>query len=392
MTYNVHPVFIGVAAGAALGATYEYFVPAQSNEFSHNYRPQPSRSMSASSTPSNLSPPNRIGGKFTDARRAQLRKIGEETLDTIHRGHYTLRGVEYSLKEKVKESKKSTEYYPPDAGLDQWAATPKPQRTGGPDGISLPTHISILEISTMDAARLLESVYTNNPGEICTTGVLNFASATKPGGGFQNGAEAQEESIARASTLYPTLMTDNAQKFYKLHKLENEQNARAYYSHAMIYSPKITVFRDDDGLWTRPFDVDVLTCAAVNAGEILKNTVGPTTSGVNVSIEKEMTERMGRILFLFEQKGVRNIVLGTFGTGVFKNDIATVTRIWASLLLLPTARFLDSFDRIIFAVTGEDTFANFNSGFEAWANPKASGTNAGRGKGVKTSYSYRLGI
>jgi uncharacterized protein (TIGR02452 family) len=151
----------------------------------------------------------------------------------------------------------------------------------------------------------------------------------------------------------------------------------------MVYSPKVVVFRDDDGLWTKPFEIDVLTCAAVNAGEILKNTNGTNNPATMVTIEKEMTERMGRILYLFEQKGARNIVLGTFGTGVFRNDVATVTRIWAQLLVLPTARFRNSFDRVIFAVTGDTTYNDFKSGFDAWGEqkpaPKKSGVLSRRG-------------
>ncbi|TGU62336.1 TIGR02452 family protein, partial [Mesorhizobium sp. M00.F.Ca.ET.186.01.1.1] len=35
---------------------------------------------------------------------------------------------------------------------------------------------------------------------------LNFASAKNPGGGFLGGSQAQEESLARASGLYPCLV------------------------------------------------------------------------------------------------------------------------------------------------------------------------------------------
>ena len=36
----------------------------------------------------------------------------------------------------------------------------------------------------------------------------------------------------------------------------------------MVYSPGIVLIRDDDGEWRSPVEVDVLTSAAVNAGEI----------------------------------------------------------------------------------------------------------------------------
>ena len=182
-----------------------------------------------------------------------------------------------------------------------------------------------------------------------------------------NGVESQESSIARSSTLYPALKADGVKKFYKLYT-----RGSAYYSHAMIYSPNIGIFRDDDGNWTYPFLVDVLSCSAVNASEVRK-TKDVITSGQDVEIEKEMSERMGRILYLFECKGVRNIILGAFGTGAFGNNVETVARIWAHLLLVPEARFKDSFDRVIFA-TGEETFADFHSAFNAWGQPWATGS------------------
>ena len=36
----------------------------------------------------------------------------------------------------------------------------------------------------------------------------------------------------------------------------------------MVYSPGIVLIRDDNGEWRSPVEVDILTCAAVNAGEI----------------------------------------------------------------------------------------------------------------------------
>ena len=298
-----------------------------------------------------------------ESRRSALKRIAEETLAAIREGGYPYKGVNEDLTEAVNEAKSKTSYYPSDSFVKQWASS-KPTH-------SSPTHISILHITTLDAARLLDNAYKSNSSKEEKTGILNFASATKPGGGFKNGAEAQEESIARSSTLYTSLNTEQAQQFYKLHNSENAENALAYYSHSMIYSPSISVFRDDDGNWTYPFQVDVLSCAAVNAGEVHKAN-GFIDPGQEVEIEKKMSERMGRILYLFEFKGVRNIVLGTFGTGVFRNKISTVARIWAHLLLLPEARFKDSFDRVIFAITGEETFTDFQSAFNAWGQPQTT--------------------
>jgi len=304
-----------------------------------------------------------------ESHRFALKSIAEETLTAIREGFYPYKGVDNDLKEAVKEAESKTVYCSSNSSIKQWASSTKPNPIH-----SSPTHISILHITTLDAARLLDNVYKSYPSEKGKTGILNFASATKPGGGFKSGAEAQEESIARSSTLYAALNTEEAQHFYKLHKRESAENAAAYYSHSMIYSPNISIFRDDDGNWTYPFLVDVLSCAAVNAGEVRKaNGHSPITTGQEVEIEKEMSERMGRILYLFERKGARNIILGTFGTGVFRNSVTTVARIWAHLLMVPEARFKDSFDRVIFAITGEKTFLDFQSAFNAWGQPRATG-------------------
>jgi len=302
--------------------------------------------------------------RYDDRRRAVLRKIADETLRAITSGRCHSHGSVFELGRYIETSKQRTRYYSPDSSiLSNW-------RHASPSTATRTTEISILQISTLEAARLLAHIHDNNPTDHGKTGILNFASATKPGGGFINGAQAQEESIARASTLYPSLMVNTAQNFYDLHM---RNNARGYYSHAMIYSPKVVIFRDDDGGWPQPFQVDVLTSAAVNAGEVRKS-IGGRSPGVEDAIEREMRERMARILFLFEREGMANVVLGSFGTGVFRNDISVVAKIWADLVAVPGARFKRSFDRIIFAITGEKTFSEFETAFNARARSSAAST------------------
>lgn len=294
-------------------------------------------------------------------RRARLKGIADKTLDAINHGSYVLDETTYDLRVATEQSKRQTTYHAPDS-LSAWATTTPP--TAVPH-----TKISLLEVSTLDGARYLhdmlgaQSSSTDLPGARPRVGVLNFASAKKPGGGFKSGAQAQEESIARSSTLYPTLMTRVAQAFYTLH---NRDPKAGYYTHAMIYSPEVTVFRADNGDFVEPYSIDVLTSPAVNAG-VARQTLFGRVAGPSVEnkIEQAMRERMARILYLFEQQGVKHLVLGSFGTGVFKNKVETVAAIWVDLLVGDNARFGKSFEHVVFAVLGRDTYDKFRDVFDA---------------------------
>jgi uncharacterized protein (TIGR02452 family) len=200
----------------------------------------------------------------------------------------------------------------------------------------------VLPLSTLKGARHLHDLAQPQS----KIGVLNFASATRPGGGFLDGARGQSESIARSSSLYVSLTTDTARPFYALHARRGENGG--FYTHAMIYSPEVHLFRDDDGAWLDAIPVDIVTSSAVNAGKVRRRY--PHRDGLEKKIEDAMRERMGRILALFEMKGATSLVLGSFGMGVFQNDVEMVARIWKDLLINRDARFRSAFREVVFCI------------------------------------------
>jgi uncharacterized protein (TIGR02452 family) len=139
----------------------------------------------------------------------------------------------------------------------------------------------------------------------------------------------------------------------------------------MIYSPSVLVFRTDAGDWINPYEIDILTSPAVNAGVVWQKRQKALDEGKDVisesavqdKIRAVMKERMARLLYLFEIQGVRNIVLGSFGTGAFKNSVDMVVDFWSELLLGEETRFGKSFDRVVFGVIGNETYLRFADKF-----------------------------
>ncbi|TFK20440.1 hypothetical protein FA15DRAFT_673469 [Coprinopsis marcescibilis] len=317
------------------------------------------------------------------SRREQLKHVADRALETIKRGRYPYHDKTIDLDDALKEMCHQTSvYWEDNLELQNWK-----ERQGQPSSEVASATVSVLNISTLDAARLLHNSFrfAFAPGVAPVIGVLNFASATKPGGGFKNGAEAQEESIARVSTLSCSLNVKEARKFYELHNKEKrrEVEGASFYTHTMIYSPSVVVFLNDEASYVDAYKIDVVSCAAVNAKEIVNPKANSAqTAGMRAEIDKVMFERMGRILRLLEIRGIRNIILGTFGTGVFKNEIATIARHWANLLTAEDARFKYSFDRVIFAVLGSDNFGEFHNAFEGYSRPSRKGKESPKKGGM----------
>lgn len=279
-------------------------------------------------------------------QRDRLAKIASETLAVIENGSYMLGVTAYRLAPAISALKDHTEFIPSNSPLAQWqqpsASTLSPHTR---------TSFAISEVSTLVAIRKL----AQDPAAV--VGALNFASAKHPGGGFLTGAQAQEESLARSSTLYCSLTCSTGAQFYSSYK------EHGFYSHAMIHSPGVLFYRSDDGGWLPPVAASVVTSAAVNAGAIKQRLAEDEHAEADGRIEACMHERMARILALFERKGSTHLVLGSFGTGVFKNDVQTIAKLWAQLLG-PGARFERSFSHVEFAILGRETFDAFTAAFE----------------------------
>lgn len=311
------------------------------------------------------------------SRKAHLKAIADSTIEAVEKGILVDWGnrVAFPLWQKTMAMMKNTRYY--DIGtphLVNWRVPPR-----NAPSQSQNAHLEVQAYTTLQGLRYLQSIPQCHGS---TFGVLNFASGTRPGGGFRNGASAQEESLARSSNLFKALESDRVTVFYDAHRASGDP----FHSHAMIYSPGVVFFRDDGGAWVAASVADVLTCAAVDARSVrtLDRHKNAAPEDVERWIRENMEERMGRLLELFEHKKAKNLVLGSFGTGVYQNDVGMVARIWRDLLYLPNARFRFSFQSVVFAIPDAKTLENFKRGLfdvEDGQHRLGRGSRHGGGRG-----------
>lgn len=166
---------------------------------------------------------------------------------------------------------------------------------------------------------------------------LNFASAKNPGGGFINGAEAQEESLARTSGLHDSLL--QGWEYYETHRAMKS----CFYTDTMIYSPKVPVFRKDKGeLLPKPVLCNFITSPAVNAGVVKRQE--PEREG---EIFGAMDVRTDKMLALALHQGNETLILGAWGCGVFKNDPKEIAELFKKHLY---GKYKNKFKRVVFAI------------------------------------------
>ncbi len=179
--------------------------------------------------------------------------------------------------------------------------------------------------------------------------VLNFASATRPGGGVLHGSSAQEESLCRCSTLYPTLSDDDMwSSFYEPHR----EAENSFYNDDIIYCPRIIVFKSDDDFpkmlprehW---YTVDVLTCAAPNLRHFCSYGQDSVQDLVKeIDLKRLLDKRIRRIFEVTLRERIDVLILGAFGCGAFCNPPDLV----ASIFRKAVETYGNYFETIEFAV------------------------------------------
>ena len=239
------------------------------------------------------------------------------------------------LSKAVEESTRNARFY----AADDYPSLPEKRKT--------PVLITVTKNKTFQAA---VDRHFRHPKE--RIAVLNFASAVNPGGGVRSGSRAQEESLCRCSTLYPTL---NQSYFWKKYYDVNRMSNDPLHTDACIWSPGVIICKSDSGIPQRVdpegwVTVDVITCAAPNLREKTGNIHNPEMAqSVHLSWEEQYSlhlQRAKHILHIAAAKRVSTLILGAFGCGAFANDPVVVAEAYRDAL----PDYKGYFDSIVFAI------------------------------------------
>lgn len=276
----------------------------------------------------------------SNMKRSTRAEFARQTVAIVEQGSYTsASGRTVDIAELVRNCLSATAHFaPPDLEALRHEVLSRPSS-------GHPTRLEVVNETT------LQGIFRILQQDDGTVAALNFASAKNPGGGFLNGSQAQEESLARSSALHASQL--RAWDFYERHRA----NSSLLYSDAMILSPACPIIRDDEGaLLDEPQLVSFITSAAPNAGAAADNR--PEESPL---IPAVLRRRFEYVLALAASRHYEQLILGAWGCGVFRNDPQLV-----AATMIDALRHTDwsgRFRRVVFSVLDNSpeatTFAAF---------------------------------
>lgn len=259
----------------------------------------------------------------------------KDILRSCIRGYYVNnQNEDIQIADQIQKCLINTESYPPDY---VFKLPPLEKKEKGV--------IEIRNETTIRAA--LRMVVEEGKKNVCA---LNFANAFHPGGGVLHSANAQEESICRSSALYYSLIQKN--DFYEYHK-EIDTNIASNY---LIFSPDCPTWKIDNlEVLDHPFLVSYVTSAAVH--------------NFNAQSREEIKmihdERIKAILCCAICNGVKNIILGAFGCGAFRNSPEDVSQSFKHWLIDENLK--DYFESISFSIIERRSGGLFSRNIDIFA-------------------------
>ncbi|MBX9977324.1 MAG: TIGR02452 family protein [Alphaproteobacteria bacterium] len=211
--------------------------------------------------------------------------------------------------------------------------------------------VRLLYVDTYEAAY---EMALENPSHDGKVAVVNFANEIGIGGGFLDGAGAQEEELCRRSDLFNQLMayagTDAKGK-------ATTGYATRIPIYSSIASPIVTVYkaRDFTNLET-PYHVQVITSAAdrLDRGISTYDDLLKTDNVTNETIQRTYIKILSQIASAVDM-GAKVFVTGAFGAGAFNQN----PEIIADLYALALQKFGGHFDKIVFAIINPYRWNNY---------------------------------
>lgn len=257
--------------------------------------------------------------------KLELKKIAEETLQIIKNGYYRVNGKVINLPdldytETIVYNKKTLEAIQNERVFFENYAVQD-------DSCSM----YLIDADSFLAAESLERPL-----------VMNFANAKYPGGGFLNGARAQEESLCRESTLYASLSSKAASEMYSY----NKAHRNPVYSDYMLLTPNVCVFRDFEGnLLEEPYVVSVFTIPAPNKNGAAKNEK-------QSKLDYVMKNRIRKFFLAAASENYKTLILGAWGCGAFGHDARRVAGYFKEILI--NENYKRFFETIVFSILDGD--------------------------------------
>ncbi|KAF2767695.1 hypothetical protein EJ03DRAFT_328887 [Teratosphaeria nubilosa] len=225
-----------------------------------------------------------------------------------------------------------------------------------------PLRIRLSTADTLTAARPCRLRTRNDEPNVA---ILSMASPWRPGGGFLDGANSQEEFICHRTTAYPSLRDS----FYPLPDVGG------------IYTPDVMVFRDTtpdaNDLHTRDrYFVDVITAAAfqfpdVRRGRSDEGLAGICSCGMSYcDRDRELvTRKMKAVMRIAQGKGAKKVVLGAWGCAALGNPVKDVAKLWRQVVAgsprqrRPNPEQWHGIEEVIFAVPDPLMMREFHAQF-----------------------------